>query len=81
MGAQREPITVDECRITPYRDGPLLVRGPFKLTDQDGNEIDARRETIALCRCGHSKIRPFCDGSHTTTKFRAAGGSEGRRRT
>ncbi len=49
---------MDECRITPYRDGPLIVRGSFKLTDQDGNEIDARRKTVALCRCGHSKIRP-----------------------
>lgn len=70
---------VDHCRITPYRDGPLIVRGPFELTDQEGNKIDARRKTVALCRCGHSKIRPLCDGTHALTKFRAAGGSEGRR--
>jgi CDGSH-type Zn-finger protein len=62
---------VDEARITPYRDGPLLVRGPFKLTDQDGNEIDARRKTVALCRCGKSQIKPFCDGTHKLTGFRA----------
>lgn len=70
---------MDHCRITPYRDGPLIVRGPFELTDQEGNKIDARRKTVALCRCGHSKIRPFCDGTHALTKFRAGGGSEGRR--
>ena len=35
---------MDEATITPYRDGPLLVRGPFKLLDQDGNEIDPGRE-------------------------------------
>ena len=32
----------DDVTITPYRDGPLLVRGPVRMTDQDGNEIDAR---------------------------------------
>ena len=69
---------MDEARITPYRDGPLLVRGPFKLLDQDGNEIDARRKTVALCRCGKSRIRPFCDGSHKLVKFRAPSGAESR---
>jgi CDGSH-type Zn-finger protein len=58
------------AHITPYRDGPLLVRGPFTLTDQDGNEIPVTRETIALCRCGASAIRPFCDGSHKLVGFR-----------
>lgn len=57
--------------ITPYRDGPLLVRGDFRLQDQDGNEILTGRETIALCRCGKSRMRPFCDGSHKLVGFRA----------
>ncbi len=61
----------DEVIITPYRDGPLLVRGPFKLQDQDGNEIAVGRETVALCRCGKSRIRPFCDGTHQLIRFRA----------
>ena len=65
---------MDEARITPYRDGPLLVRGPFKLFDQDGNEIDARRKTIALCRCGKSQLKPFCDGTHKLIGFRADSG-------
>ena len=55
---------MDEATITPYRDGPLLVPGPFRLADQDGNPIDAGRRTIALCRCGKSRTRPFCDGTH-----------------
>jgi CDGSH-type Zn-finger protein len=71
---------VEEVVITPYRDGPLLVRGPFRLTDQDGREIALRRETIALCRCGKSRIRPFCDGSHQLTRFRAPSGVEDRQR-
>jgi CDGSH-type Zn-finger protein len=58
--------------ITPYRDGPLLVRGDFRLVDQDGVEIDPGRRTIALCRCGRSAIKPFCDGTHKRSGFTAA---------
>ncbi len=68
-----------ECTITPYADGPLIVRGPFRLLDQDGNEIEVRRRTVALCRCGRSRIRPFCDGTHKLIGFRAKGGAEGAR--
>jgi CDGSH-type Zn-finger protein len=57
--------------ITPYRDGPLIVRGPFVLEDQNGEPIEAERGTIALCRCGKSRMRPFCDGSHKIVRFRA----------
>jgi CDGSH-type Zn-finger protein len=57
--------------ITPYRDGPLLVRGDFRLVDQDGVEIDPGRRTIALCRCGRSAIKPFCDGTHKRAGFTA----------
>jgi CDGSH-type Zn-finger protein len=61
----------DEVVITPYRDGPLLVRGPVRLVDQDGNEIEAGRDPVALCRCGKSRMRPFCDGSHKLVRFQA----------
>ena len=66
----------DETVITPYRDGPLLVRGPFRLQDQDGEEIEVGRRTVALCRCGKSRTRPFCDGSHHVVRFRAPSGAE-----
>jgi CDGSH-type Zn-finger protein len=65
---------VADTRITPYRNGPYLVRGPFVLVDQDGNEIEVKRRVVALCRCGRSQIRPFCDGTHKTTRFRAESG-------
>jgi CDGSH-type Zn-finger protein len=68
----------DEVTITPYRDGPLLIRGPFRLQDQNGNEIDVGRETVALCRCGKSRIRPFCDGTHRVVRFSAPSGAESR---
>jgi CDGSH-type Zn-finger protein len=57
--------------ITPYRDGPLIVRGDFRLVDSDGAEIDPGRTTIALCRCGKSGIKPFCDGAHKRSGFSA----------
>lgn len=58
-------------RITPYRDGPLVVRGPFRLVDQDGRDIDVSRKTVALCRCGKSRAKPFCDGTHKLARFAA----------
>lgn len=67
----------ERATITPYRNGPYLVRGPFTLVDQDGKEIEVERKVIALCRCGRSSIRPFCDGTHKSVGFTAASGSEG----
>jgi CDGSH-type Zn-finger protein len=61
--------------ITPYRDGPYLVTGAFEILDQDGNPIPVERKTIALCRCGRSQLRPFCDGTHKAIGFRAASGA------
>jgi len=66
------------ARLTPYRDGPYLLRGDFELTDQDGRPIAPGRRTVALCRCGKSQIRPFCDGTHKLIGFRADGGDESR---
>ena len=65
--------------ITPYRDGPLLVRGRFRLQDMYGREIEVDRDTVALCRCGKSRVRPFCDGSHKLVRFQAPTGQERRR--
>jgi CDGSH-type Zn-finger protein len=68
----------DRATITPYRDGPLLVRGPFRMIDQDGQEIEIDRATVALCRCGRSRIRPFCDGTHRAIGFDAPSAPERR---
>jgi CDGSH-type Zn-finger protein len=59
------PITIVACP-----NGPLLVRGDAQLTTADGEPIDRHgRNTVALCRCGMSGIKPFCDGSHKTVGF------------
>jgi CDGSH-type Zn-finger protein len=67
-----------EATIVPYRDGPYLVRGPFALRDQNGEAIEARRATVALCRCGKSRTRPFCDGTHQLIRFSAPSQQEDR---
>jgi CDGSH-type Zn-finger protein len=64
-----DPITI-RCR----ENGPLVVQGPLKITDHLGNEfhIPPGKDVVALCRCGQSKNKPFCDGSHRTCGFLAA---------
>lgn len=62
--------------ITPYRDGPLLVRGAFTLVDPRGESIESKRSTVALCRCGKSRVRPFCDGTHKLAGFTAPAGRD-----
>jgi uncharacterized Fe-S cluster protein YjdI/CDGSH-type Zn-finger protein len=49
--------------------GPLLVRGGIRLTHRDGR-TSTHAQTVALCRCGNSKVKPYCDGSHTSVGFR-----------
>ena len=62
--------TPDITTITPMLDGPLFVRGPLRIRDRQGNFV--REETrAALCRCGHSKNKPFCDDSHYRSGFRS----------
>jgi CDGSH-type Zn-finger protein len=63
----------DTVIITPYRNGPILVRGPIELAWPDGSPVTRRRDPVALCRCGKSKLTPFCDGTHKLIGFRAPG--------
>jgi CDGSH-type Zn-finger protein len=62
------PITI---RLRPS--GPLVVEGDFRLIDHEGNEfkLPTNKPVVALCRCGQSKTKPFCDGTHKTCGFAA----------
>jgi len=63
----------DEVTITVTENGPLSVKGPFRLLDADGNQYDVGpRKRVALCRCGASTNKPFCDGTHSRIGFEAA---------
>jgi CDGSH-type Zn-finger protein len=59
--------------ITAYPDGPYLVRGAFTILDVDGNEVPSAGHTVALCRCGRSGQKPWCDGTHRSCNFRDSG--------
>jgi len=51
--------------------GPYIIKGSVTVTDSDGNSYEAK-DTIALCRCGHSAMKPFCDGTHKAQDFVSA---------
>ena len=55
------------------KNGPYLVEDDdVKVLDWDGNEYPITRRPIALCRCGASTKKPFCDGTHSKIGFQAA---------
>ena len=56
--------------IKPIPDGPLMLAGPFTLVAASGRSA-YRGTGTALCRCGASKSKPFCDGSHNTIGFKS----------
>lgn len=52
-------------KITINSNGSVKVEGDFEIVDKSGSQYDlGGREIITLCRCGMSKNKPFCDGSH-----------------
>ena len=61
---------MNDTTITPTDNGPYLIAGSFTVLDAEGNEYGVSG-TIALCRCGQSNTKPFCDGSHETSRFAA----------
>jgi CDGSH-type Zn-finger protein len=64
-----EPLVI-RCR----ENGPYVIQGAIKVVDHLGNEftIPPGKDTVALCRCGQSKRKPFCDGTHKQVAFQAA---------
>jgi len=60
-----------EVTIEIVKNGPLIVNGPVELKDADG-KLYPIKERIALCRCGGSTTKPFCDGTHSKIGFQAA---------
>jgi CDGSH-type Zn-finger protein len=54
-----------DVKITVQLNGPYLVNGPIELVDQDGNNFTVQEgQMVAMCRCGRSDSKPFCDGTH-----------------
>ncbi|WP_426764601.1 CDGSH iron-sulfur domain-containing protein [Pseudarthrobacter sp. 1G09] len=60
-----------ESSIMVCPDGPLIVRGDFEIVTPSGDPVPRDRRTVALCRCGASAIKPYCDGTHKFITFRS----------
>lgn len=63
-----EATTGGTLRIEATVNGPLVLRGSLRLMDAQGDVV-AHMSRCILCRCGHSKEKPYCDGSHATAGF------------
>ena len=63
-----------DLTIRCRENGPLVLPATFHIVDHLGNEfpLPTGKENVALCRCGHSKNKPFCDGMHKQVGFQAA---------
>ena len=60
-----KPIPMSKTKITINSNGSVKLEGDFEIVDKNGNHYDlGGREIVSLCRCGLSKNKPFCDGSH-----------------
>lgn len=54
-----------KTKIMVNNNGSLIIDGDFEIVDKSGNNYDlGGRDKVTLCRCGLSKNKPFCDGSH-----------------
>lgn len=62
---------MSEVKIEVKANGPYIVHGPVIIVDKDGKQYQAK-DPAALCRCGASVKKPFCDGTHTKVGFQAA---------
>ena len=60
-----------DVTIDIIKNGPFIVNGAVELKDPDGNVYPAKQR-LALCRCGASTTKPFCDGTHSKIGFQAA---------
>jgi len=67
---REDTMTAEEQKttITLAANGPLLVKGPVTVLDDKGTAIPTK-EGFALCRCGGSSNKPFCDGTHRRIGF------------
>ena len=61
-------METNAIKIQVTAGGPLLINGTCIIVDKEGNET-TKEGTTALCRCGHSSNKPYCDGAHRPNNF------------
>ncbi|MGI8614397.1 MAG: CDGSH iron-sulfur domain-containing protein [Nocardioidaceae bacterium] len=59
-----------EVEVILCPDGPILLRGADTVRDEDGRTVPVERPVVAVCRCGKSSSRPWCDGTHKVLRRR-----------
>lgn len=59
------------AKLTVINNGPLYIEGEFQVTDSNGNTFKVDKPKVALCRCGLSDNKPFCDGQHRVAGFKS----------
>jgi len=63
-----EKAVVASAKLSVLANGPILIKGNFEISDSEGKTFDVK-ESVALCRCGASANKPFCDGAHKKIGF------------
>lgn len=66
---------MSKVKIKVNDSGPYIITGSFEVVDAEGNLFETKK-AVALCRCGHSSIKPFCDGTHRKNVFQCTTGVE-----
>jgi len=64
------PLPEDRVEVELCPGGPLLVRGADVVLDEDGEQHEVTRPLVAVCACGKSARRPWCDGTHKSVRPR-----------
>lgn len=59
-----------DVEITASKNGPYLVEGRIVVISEDGSR-QVKQGTVALCRCGGSSMKPYCDGTHKLIGFKS----------
>lgn len=63
-------MSENKTKIKLLPNGPAIVEGAFEVFSADGTEMAEGKDRVALCRCGASASKPFCDGAHTKIGFK-----------
>ena len=66
----KEKVVMSNTVIQTLKNGPYLVNGEIEVKDADGKTIPTQDKPCALCRCGQSGKKPFCDGTYVKANFK-----------
>ena len=61
-------------KVTIVENGPIIFKTDGQVSVRIGTTSETKSGSVALCRCGHSSNKPFCDGAHRKAEFKATAG-------